>query len=87
MSRPGGGVEMFSTKDPVCGVKVDRNTAYAFQCGNKVYYFDSQACKDTFKDDPGRFVQRSGKGFLAWLKKGSKDVPRCCHDAKNKGEA
>ena len=73
---------MFGKKDPVCGVSVSKNTSYTFQCGNKRYYFDSQACRDTFKENPERFVHKPGKGFLAWLEKGSKDVPTSCHEPK-----
>lgn len=73
----------FGKVDPVCGVKVTKKTPYVFHCGTKTYYFDCQACRKTFEDNPERFVKRKfGRGLIAWLAKGSKDVPKSCHDMK-----
>ena len=74
---------MFSKKNPVCKAKVRKKTAFTFCYRGKIYYFDVEACRDTFKEDPGQFVQRkSNRGFLTWLADGSKDVPKSCHEIK-----
>ncbi len=71
---------MFGKRDPVCGVKVDRNSKYTVKYGGKTYYFDSEGCKNTFEADPGTFLKKKGRQGL--LKPPSQDIPRCCHDIK-----
>lgn len=72
---------MFRKKDPVCGKKVWKQKSYSYKYKGKIYYFDCQACRSTFKDDPERFFKRSfGKKMLNWLSKGSDKVPKSCHD-------
>lgn len=69
---------MFRKKDPVCGVRVKKNTEHFLEYEGKTYYFDCQACKATFQENPQRFTKK-GEGFFNWLAKGSKDVPKSCH--------
>lgn len=47
------------TTDPVCGMKIDENTAPAqttYQ--GKTYYFCSTQCKDTFTASPDKYVKK-----------------------------
>jgi YHS domain-containing protein len=75
--------EMFAKVDPVCRVKVSKKTPYVFRCGTKIYYFDCQACRNTFKDNPERFVKgKFGSGLLSGFAKGSGDIPKSCHDIR-----
>jgi YHS domain-containing protein len=74
---------MFKKQDPVCGLKINKNTEYFLKYEGRTYYFDCQACKTTFQKDPDRFlIKKSGRGFLNWLAKGSKHVPKSCHEMK-----
>ena len=44
--------------DPVCGMKVDEQTAPAKATHqNKTYYFCSQECADTFKANPEKYAK------------------------------
>lgn len=47
---------MTSTTDPVCGMQVDPETAVTVAYGGDTYYFCEQACADTFRDDPDRWI-------------------------------
>ncbi len=74
---------MFGKRDPVCGAKVNKDIKISLEYGGKIYYFDCQACKATFQEDPNRFLKKkTGIGLLKRLAKGSKDVPKSCHDIK-----
>lgn len=73
---------MFGKYDPVCGAKVSKSTEYFLEHQGKTYHFDGQACKATFEENPDRFIKKHN-GFLKWLAKGNKDVPKCCHDMKH----
>ena len=43
--------------DPVCGMTVDTETAPAkAEYESKTYYFCTEACADTFRADPERFI-------------------------------
>lgn len=73
---------MFGKRDPVCGAKV-KNTDYSLQYGKRTYYFDCQACKTTFEEEPWRFTGRwPNMGFFKWLTKGADKVPKSCHEIK-----
>jgi YHS domain-containing protein len=75
---------MFRKRDLVCGVKVKKNSKYSLQYEGKTYYFDCQACKATFQETPQRYIKnKAGIGFLKWLAKGSKEVPKSCHEIRN----
>lgn len=37
-------------------MQVDPEAAIAMEHGGQVYYFCEQACADTFRDDPDRWV-------------------------------
>jgi len=71
---------MFKKHDPVCGAKVDKKTKYFLEHNGKTYYFDCQACKATFHENPDRFIKK-GDGFLKWLAR-NKQAPKSCHDMK-----
>ena len=45
-------------KDPVCGMEVSRLTAIA-ETGyeGKTYYFCSDACREAFEAEPGKYVK------------------------------
>lgn len=74
---------MFYKKDPVCKVKVSKKTPYRVCYSGKTYYFDCQACKETFENNPQRFIKKKPSGdFLSWIARGSKDVPKSCHEQK-----
>lgn len=76
-------MKLFKERDPVCGVKIGRNTKYLLKYGRQIYYFDCQACKTTFEKEPERFVKkRAKKNFLKWLSKEVAEVPQSCHDVK-----
>lgn len=70
---------MFGKHDPVCGAKVSKNSDYSLEHKGKTYYFDSQACKATFKENIDRYVKK-GKGLIKWLanEHKKKAVPKCC---------
>jgi len=45
------------TRDPVCGMKVDRRTAkYKTEFEGETYYFCSRECMSTFKENPRMYV-------------------------------
>jgi len=45
------------TKDPICGMMVDEKTArYTTTYKNKMYYFCSASCLETFKKDPEKYA-------------------------------
>ncbi len=76
---------MFNARDPVCKVKVAKETPHRLSYGGKIYYFDSQACKETFENNPQQFIKRKcGRNFLTWIAKGSKGVPKSCHEMKER---
>lgn len=45
---------------PVCGMRVDRETAPYATHDAQTYYFCSEGCQDEFVADPGRFVGNTG---------------------------
>lgn len=71
---------MFRKRDPVCGVKVKKSTEHTAEYEGKTYYFDSEACMNTFKENPEAYLKKKGGHGL--LKPPSQDIPRCCHDIK-----
>jgi Cu+-exporting ATPase len=74
---------MFGKRDPVCGVKVSRKSAYFTEYDGKKYYFDSEGCKLTFEADPEAYIKKKSRGaILRPPKGGSGDIPRCCHEMK-----
>jgi Cu+-exporting ATPase len=45
--------------DPVCGMKVDENTAPATaEYQRKTYYFCSEECKTKFLQQPAKYVKQ-----------------------------
>ncbi len=74
---------MFKKRDPVCGVKVSKKSAYVFIYKGKTYYFDSEACRDTFMSSSQVHIERKKiGGFLAWIARSSQNVPKSCHEKK-----
>ena len=50
-------------KDPVCGMKVTKETAtLTSQHVNKTFYFCSSTCKDKFDQDPMEYMKMKEKG-------------------------
>lgn len=46
-------------KDPVCGMKIDKNkTEFSFEYQGKLYYFCSQNCKEKFETDSKNDVSK-----------------------------
>lgn len=43
--------------DPVCGMTIDRDQAIWLEHAGRTYYFCDPACVDTFRDEPGRWMQ------------------------------
>jgi Cu+-exporting ATPase len=53
---------MAQTKDPVCGMMVDTQTAAArAEYNGQTYYFCSAGCKTAFEKEPEKYLQ-SGEG-------------------------
>jgi len=53
-------------KDPVCGVEIDKDKAVATsEHMGQTYYFCSASCKESFDEEPMKYVKREKKG--------------CCH--------
>jgi YHS domain-containing protein/uncharacterized membrane protein YraQ (UPF0718 family) len=48
-------------RDPVCGMTVDRSTAFTSEWAGKTYYFCGAGCKRRFDADPGSFLDPSRK--------------------------
>lgn len=48
------------TRDPVCGMQLNRDKAISETLQGKEYYFCSDSCRELFKPDPSRFL-RAGK--------------------------
>ncbi len=48
-----------TTSDPVCGMRVDPESAVAVEYAGDVYYFCESACADTFRDDPIRWIPQA----------------------------
>jgi hypothetical protein len=42
--------------DPVCGMRVDRDKALTLERDGRTIYFCSEACRDTYERDPGRYA-------------------------------
>ena len=70
---------MFGKHDPVCGVRISRNTCYKAEYRGKTYYFDCDACKHTFEENPEVFVGKKGKGLLETLAEHQDGMPKSCH--------
>jgi YHS domain-containing protein len=52
-----GRTTMAAVTDPVCGLEFDQSQAVAQTVHDGVaYYFCSEACRETFEDDPEEFV-------------------------------
>jgi YHS domain-containing protein len=66
-------------RDPVCRVKVKRSTQYRCNLNGKTFYFDSAACRQTFTNDPQRFLGRERKGLIGRLAEASDGQPKTCH--------
>ncbi len=67
-------------RDPVCGVRVKKSTPYRYNLQGKTFYFHGGACRQTFKNDPERFIGgKRKKGLLATLAEGSDGQPKTCH--------
>jgi YHS domain-containing protein len=46
--------------DPVCNMKIkDSSEAFTWKYKEKVYYFDSNVCKESFKMNPEKFINNS----------------------------
>ncbi|MFO7675457.1 MAG: YHS domain-containing protein [bacterium] len=44
--------------DPVCGMTVtEENAACSYEFNGKKYYFCADACRDTFAENPDRYVR------------------------------
>ncbi len=51
-----------SVKDPVCGMEFDPNqAATTAEWEGRTYYFCCHACRESFEEDPRRFIHREGE--------------------------
>lgn len=51
------------TKDPVCGMRVDENTAkFKSDYAGTTYYFCNDSCKAAFDKNPQRFTSDNSEG-------------------------
>lgn len=67
-------------KDPVCKAKVKKSTSYRYTLNGRTFYFDSAACRETFKNDPQKFLGKGKKrSFMEKLSKVSDGRPKTCH--------
>ncbi len=66
-------------KDPVCKRKIKKDTQLQLKYKEKKYYFDSPACLETFKENPGNFINKNKKGFIESLAEKSDGKPKSCH--------
>jgi YHS domain-containing protein len=46
-----------SNIDPVCGLKVDLSESYDWKYNDKIYYFHSKDCRESFKMNPKKFIE------------------------------
>jgi YHS domain-containing protein len=46
---------MSTTRDPVCGMEVDTETAVRLEHGSHVHYFCAEACRAKFVADPALY--------------------------------
>lgn len=44
--------------DPVCGMSVKVADAYSYKYKGKKYYFDNYSCKQSFKMNPEKFINK-----------------------------
>ncbi|GEM_PF-4695770 len=47
--------------DPVCKIEVGKKTPYAYKFNSRTYYFDFEACKQDFKEEPVKFIKNNLK--------------------------
>jgi len=74
------------TRDPVCNMMVDGQTArYNADYDGNTYLFCSAACKEDFLKNPAQYLKKRGiiARFLDWIAKGNKEKfhdtpPSCC---------
>lgn len=48
--------------DPVCGMEVEENSPHRFSLDGEEYLFCSSHCRETFRDNPGRFLEDQEAG-------------------------
>ena len=46
--------------DPVCGMTVNREAAVVVVYAGKSYYFCENACAETFRAEPERWIEEAG---------------------------
>jgi len=46
-------------RDPVCGMRVDRNTPFRNEWNGRTFYFCSAGCKERFDTEPERYLDPS----------------------------
>ncbi|MGM0366898.1 MAG: YHS domain-containing protein [Actinomycetota bacterium] len=67
-------------RDPVCKVKVGKKTPYRHKLNGRTYYFDSAACRQTFKENPQSFIGGGvNKNFIQELSSSSDGKRKTCH--------
>ena len=62
-------------KDPVCGMKVDPNSAHLTAIGRKIYYFCGAGCKAGFK----KAMSKNLDSRPLKSQKPSRGGGGCCH--------
>jgi len=51
-------VKFANAVDPICDMKTAPDMKHTFEYKNKTYGFCSAYCKDEFKKNPGKYVQK-----------------------------
>jgi YHS domain-containing protein len=67
-------------RDPVCKATIRKAKAFKYTYLGKIFYFDSEACLQTFKEDPEKFgAGKNKKRFLEKLAENnqSEEPPKC----------
>ena len=74
-----------TTRDPVCKAKVKKSTRYKWVFNSRTFYFDSAACKATFKGNPHQFIgDKNKKSFLERLAEASDGKSKSCQGCQIK---
>ncbi len=67
-------------RDPVCNATVKKAKAFKYIYLGKPLYFDSEACLQTFKEDPKKFLGDGTKiNLLQKLSDASDGERKTCH--------
>lgn len=69
--KGGEKVKKTMAKDPICGMKVQKDKSTKVEHNGKNYYFCSERCEETFKKEPSKY-ERKKRNEINDLSKGRK---------------